>query len=150
MIGFFIQDRIGYKGNKFKLIKIRTYNREEQITRFGHICRNTKLDELPQLFNVFIGDMSFVGPRPDLEGFADQLKGDDRIILDVKPGLTGPATIKYMRESRIISASKMTIPSIEQQLWQDKVHINKEYVENRNFLLDLKYIFKTFVLLFKN
>jgi len=108
--GVFSQMRVGQHGQLFRIYKIRTLREgvhklghlEKSATTLGKFLRRTKLDELPQLYNVLIGDMSFVGPRPDLKGFADELVGDDRIILKVKPGITGPATLKYKDEERVL------------------------------------------------
>ena len=112
--GLFTQQRVGQYGNIFKMYKIRTMksHRDEnfittvndsRITMIGKFLRRSKLDELPQLYNVFIGNMSFVGPRPDVVGYADKLKGEDRIILSVKPGITGPATLKYRNEESLLA-----------------------------------------------
>ena len=104
--GWFQQVRVGQHGNLFNIHKIRTLKVEphylglldQSASSYGRFLRRSKLDELPQLFNVLFGHMSFVGPRPDVPGFADALIGDDRIILNVKPGVTGPATLKYKNE----------------------------------------------------
>lgn len=109
--GLFSQYRVGQYGNLFKMYKIRTLKNEphylghleKSATTFGRFLRSTKLDELPQIFNVLFGQMSFVGPRPDVEGFADVLEGEDRIVLKVKPGITGPATLKYKNEEVLLS-----------------------------------------------
>ena len=109
-IGVFSQKRVGYKGRLFKIYKIRTMKsssnkstitlyEDERVTKFGTFLRKSKLDELPQLLNIVNGDMSFVGPRPDVQGYADKLEGEDRIVLDVKPGITGPAQLYFKNES---------------------------------------------------
>lgn len=149
MFGFFIQNRIGINGKFFYIIKFRTHNKINQVTKFGSFLITTKLNELPQLFNVIIGNMSFVGPRPDVKGFADRLEGDDIVILSVKPGITGPSSLKYINEKEIILNTKLSEEEIVKQIWEDKVLINKRYVKNRNIFLDMKYIFKTFLVLFK-
>ena len=109
--GLFVQERIGYLGKPFSLYKIRTLKGEnhedvvsikQQQTGFGSFLRKTKLDELPQLINILKGEMSLVGPRPDIPGYADLLRGEDRIVLNVKPGLTGPATLKYKNEDELL------------------------------------------------
>ena len=111
--GLYKQKRIGFKGKPFVMYKIRsmrisedmtqiTLKNDHRITLFGHFLRQHKLDELPQLFNVFKGDMSLVGPRPDVAGYADALTGKDRVILDVRPGITGPATLKYKNEEALL------------------------------------------------
>jgi lipopolysaccharide/colanic/teichoic acid biosynthesis glycosyltransferase len=149
--GVFSQLRVGQHGRLFKIYKLRTLKAEvhelgqlnRSATRIGKVLRNSKLDELPQLFNVLIGDMSFVGPRPDVQGFADQLTGDDRIILKVKPGITGPATLKYKDEEDILSLQLDPETYNRTIIWVDKVEINKKYVQNWSFYLDLTFIIKS-------
>jgi len=149
--GIFSQLRVGQYGKLFKIYKIRTLREglhqlghlEKSATPLGKFLRRTKLDELPQLYNVLIGDMSFVGPRPDLQGFADELIGDDRIILKVKPGITGPATLKYKNEERVLERQKDPEDYNRTIIWVDKVKINKNYVENYSFYLDLTFILKS-------
>jgi lipopolysaccharide/colanic/teichoic acid biosynthesis glycosyltransferase len=151
--GVFSQYRIGQYGNRFKIYKIRTLNDgEHQLGKMnksasliGRCLRRSKLNELPQLYNVLIGDMSFVGPRPDLPGFADQLKGEDRIILEVKPGITGPATLKYRNEENILERQKNPTHYNKSIIWVDKVKINKKYVQNYSFYLDLLLILKSII-----
>ena len=109
----------------------------------GKLLRETGLDELPQLINIIKGDMSFVGPRPDLQGFANELIGEDRIILELKPGLTGPATLKYQNEEVILANQEDPEEYNQRVIWPDKVKINKAYLRNWSFCLDLKIIFKT-------
>ena len=149
--GVFSQWRVGQNAKLFKIYKIRTLREEEHklghleksATPLGKYFRRTKLDELPQLFNVLIGDMSFVGPRPDVQGFADQLKGEDRIILKVKPGITCEATLKYKNEERVLERQKDPEHYNRTIIWADKVKINKNYVENYSFSLDLTLILKS-------
>ncbi|WP_299123568.1 sugar transferase [uncultured Winogradskyella sp.] len=149
--GVFSQLRVGQHGKLFKIYKIRTLREgvhqlghlEKSATSLGKYLRRTKLNELPQLYNVLIGDMSFVGPRPDLQGFADELVGDDRIILIVKPGITGPATIKYRNEERVLERQKDPEHYNRTIIWVDKVKINKKYVQNYSFYLDLTLILKS-------
>ncbi|WP_298894566.1 sugar transferase [uncultured Psychroserpens sp.] len=149
--GIFSQWRVGQHGRLFKIYKLRTLKQEKHelghldksATRLGKILRHTKLDELPQLFNVLKGDMSFVGPRPDIQGFADELTGDDRIILKVKPGITGPATLKYKDEEDILSQQLDPETYNRTIIWVDKVEINKKYVQNWSFYLDLTFIIKS-------
>ncbi|RZV62426.1 MAG: sugar transferase [Flavobacteriaceae bacterium] len=146
--GIFSQNRIGKNGKPFKIFKIRTLKNEPHIlghldksaTQLGKWIRRYKFDELPQLFNVLKGDMSFVGPRPDIKGFADELEGDDRIILRIRPGVTGPATIKYKNEEEILALQDDPEKYNRTIIWKDKVEINKKYIENWSFYLDLKYI----------
>ena len=149
--GMFSQYRVGQHGKLFKIYKIRTLKEEEHklghleksATALGKYLRRTRLDELPQLFNVLVGDMSFVGPRPDIQGFADELQGEDRIILKVKPGITGEATLKYKNEERVLERQKDPDHYNRTIIWVDKVKINKNYVMNYSFYLDLKLIFKS-------
>ncbi|WP_296384763.1 sugar transferase [Winogradskyella sp.] len=149
--GVFSQLRVGQHGNLFKIYKIRTLkdgihklgHQEKSATPIGKYLRRTKLNELPQLYNVLIGDMSFVGPRPDLQGFADELKGEDRIILKVKPGITGAATLKYKNEEDVLERQKDPEHYNRTIIWVDKVKINKKYVENYSFSLDLTLILKS-------
>jgi lipopolysaccharide/colanic/teichoic acid biosynthesis glycosyltransferase len=151
--GLFSQFRVGQHARLFKIYKIRTLKRgvhqlgflEHSATKLGLLLRRIKLDELPQLFNVLKGDMSFVGPRPDIVGFADILQGEDRIILHVKPGITGPATLKYKDEEVILSQQHDPETYNRTIIWVDKVEINKNYVQNWSFYLDLKYILKSII-----
>ena len=149
--GLFIQERIGQHGQLFTIYKIRTLKQEphdlghleKSASNIGKFLRQSKLDELPQLFNVLAGQMSFVGPRPDVVGFADELKGEDRIILEVKPGITGPATIKYKNEDAILSMQNDPEAYNRTIIWPDKVKINKNYVAHWRFYLDLNYILQS-------
>ncbi len=151
--GIFIQDRVGQHARVFKIFKIRTLkigkhslgHLDKHATVFGKFLRKYKLDELPQLFNVLFGDMSFVGPRPDVVGFADELEGEDRIILKIKPGVTGPATIKYKDEEALLALQDDPEKYNRTIIWKDKVEINKKYVQNWSFYLDLKCILKSIV-----
>lgn len=151
--GIFSQTRVGQHAKLFKIYKLRTLRNEvhqlghleKSATTLGKFLRRTKLDELPQLINVLKGDMSFVGPRPDLQGFADILEGDDRIILKVKPGITGPATLKYKDEETILAQQDDPEDYNRTIIWVDKVKINKKYVQNYSFYLDLVHIFKSII-----
>ena len=120
-----------------------TVKNDPRITPLGAFLRQTKLDELPQLYNVLRGDMSLVGPRPDVSGFADKLVGADRIILSVKPGITGPASLKYRDEEIVLSKQKSPEEYNKLIIWPDKVRINKEYISKWTFIGDIKYLFKT-------
>ena len=106
--------------------------------------RKHKLDELPQLLNVFKGDMSLVGPRPDVAGYADALIGKDRVILDVRPGITGPATLKYKNEEALLMEQEDPQTYNDLVIWKDKVEINKNYLENWSLIGDIRIIIKTF------
>jgi len=152
--GLFTQVRIGQHGRPFRILKIRTLREEPHrfgqldasASVFGRFLRTHRLDELPQLFNVILGTMSFVGPRPDVPGFADCLSGADRIILKVKPGVTGPATLAYQHEAQLLLRAGDAENYNRSVIWPDKVKINKTYVKTWRFSLDLKFIFQ---LLFK-
>ena len=151
---FFTQTRVGKNGKHFKMIKFRTMTvnhggcsisvgGEARITPLGAKLRKYKLDELPELWNVLKGDMSFVGPRPDVPGYADQLNGEDREILKLKPGITGPASMKYADEETILANQDDPVRYNNEVIWPDKVRINREYLKRQNFWLDLKIIFFT-------
>lgn len=152
---FFIQERVGKDGVLFNIIKFRTmfvdqdYNSsisiegDNRITKAGSFLRKYKLDELPQLMNVLIGDMSFVGPRPDVPGYADKLIGDDRDILKLRPGITGPASLYYSNEEYILSQQKDPVAYNDSVIYPDKVKINIDYYQNNSIWLDIKIIFAT-------
>jgi lipopolysaccharide/colanic/teichoic acid biosynthesis glycosyltransferase len=153
--GMFVHERIGRYGEIIKVYKIKTMHvsrgarspiaSENQlaITKSGLFLRRWKLDELPQLFNVLIGSMSIVGPRPDVPGYADRLNESEKIILLLRPGLTGPASIKYRNEEEILSGVDDALLYNDTVIWPDKVKINKEYLVNYSFMRDVKYIFET-------
>lgn len=153
--GFFVQKRVGRFGKLFSVIKIKTmYPRkladssvttlnDARITRSGYLFRRTKIDELPQLLNVLLGQMSFVGPRPDVPGFADLLQGEDRIILSIRPGITGPATLKYRNEESLLASQPDPESYNRDVIFPDKVRINRAYIRDYSFMKDLGYIWKT-------
>ncbi|WP_456389514.1 sugar transferase [Hydrogenimonas sp.] len=153
--GFFLQERVGRGGKRFKVLKLKTMKpmdkidttvttaHDARITRSGRFLRKSKIDELPQLWNVLTGDMSLVGPRPDVPGFADRLEGEDRIVLSVRPGITGPATIKYKNEEDILAQQKDPERYNREVIWPDKVRINKAYIRNWRFFEDMKIILQT-------
>ena len=116
---------------------------ESRITPLGSVLRKYKLDELPELWNVLIGDMSFVGPRPDVPGSADKLQGEDRLILQLRPGITGPASLKYANEEDILALVDDPIRYNDEVIFPDKVKINLDYYYNHTFLGDIKLIFQT-------
>lgn len=154
---FYIAPRVGQYGRLFNLYKFRTMfvgaekekegsvtvDGDRRITPIGRILRKTKIDELPSLINVLKGEMSFVGPRPDVEGYADKLVGKDRRVLDLKPGITGPATLKYANEEEILSRVKNPIAYNNEVIFPDKVKINLSYLENLKPFTDLKLIIST-------
>jgi lipopolysaccharide/colanic/teichoic acid biosynthesis glycosyltransferase len=152
--GFFLQKRVGENGKLFTIIKIKTMYpnkkgstittaNDSRITKSGKFFRKYKIDELPQLINVLKGDMSFVGPRPDVPGYADKLEGEDRIILSIKPGITGPASLKYKNEEEILANVENPNEYNDKVIWPDKVKINKEYIKNWSLKKDIEYIIKT-------
>ena len=150
----FKQKRVGRHGNLFTIYKFRTMRivhdgspvsvaGQSRITSLGSFLRKYKLDELPELWNVLKGDMSFVGPRPDVPGYADKLEGEDRKILELKPGITGPASLKYADEEEILANVENPVEYNDKVIFPDKVKINLDYYDNHNLCLDIKYIFKT-------
>lgn len=150
----FKQQRVGKDAKLFTMYKFRSMTighggssvsvaGESRITPLGAILRKYKLDELPELWNVFIGDMSFVGPRPDVPGYADKLKGEDRLILKLRPGITGPASLKYRNEEEILSRVDDPIRYNDEVIYPDKVRINLEYYRHHSFRGDLRYILET-------
>jgi lipopolysaccharide/colanic/teichoic acid biosynthesis glycosyltransferase len=150
----FKQIRIGKHGKPFTIIKFRTMTIDHQgntisvrgesrITPIGIKLRKYKLDELPELWNVLIGDMSIVGPRPDISEYTDKLVGKEKQILELRPGLTGPATLKYRNEEELLSTVSDPQNYNDEVIWPDKVRINLEYYHNRSFFKDLQIIFMT-------
>lgn len=178
---FFCQKRVGKDGQLFNCHKFRTMTvkhsgstvsvaGDSRITPFGAKLRHYKIDELPGLWDVLIGNMSFVGPRPDVPGYADKLQGDDRKVLKLRPGITGPATLKYRLEDEMIAGfvadikvgrkvelgnatlpenvNKMTDQDLavwynDYVIYPDKVRLNKYYYENYSFIKDIEMIFAT-------
>ena len=178
---FFVQKRVGKGGKLFNCHKFRTMTvnhngstvsvaGDSRITPFGATLRHYKLDELPGLWDVLIGNMSFVGPRPDVPGYADQLQGDDRKVLKLRPGITGPATLKYrvedemmagfvadIKAGRKVELGNAVLPDNVNQMsdqelavwyndnviYPDKVRLNKYYYEHYSFLKDIEMIFAT-------
>ena len=153
--GFFLQERVGQNGKIFKVIKLRTMYategttvttaKDHRITPLGAKLRRWKLDELPQLWNVLKGEMSLVGPRPDVPGFLDRLQGEERAILRLRPGITGPATLKYRDEEEILAR----VPDPEAYnatvIWPDKVRINLAYLRDWSLAGDVRLIFRTLI-----
>ena len=142
--GFFVQERIGQFGQKFYIYKLKSVqNHTNIISKFGRFIRKNKIDELPQLINILIGNMSFVGPRPDVAGYYDKLQGSNRQLLNLKPGLTSLASIKYSNEEEILAQQPNPQQYNDEIIFVDKVKMNLEYLANQSFILDLKIIFKT-------
>lgn len=150
----FRQKRVGLKGREFTMYKFRSMTQnshgtsitvagDSRITPLGAFLRKYKLDELPELWNVLIGDMSLVGPRPDVPGYADKLMGESRKILLLRPGITGPSTLKYANEEQLLSSVSDPEKYNEEVIFPDKVRINLDYLENHSFLVDLKILLKT-------
>lgn len=173
---FFKQERVGRYGKLFTMIKFRTMEvvhngspvsvaGEKRITPFGERLRRYKIDELPELLNVLIGDMSFVGPRPDVPGYADRLEGNDKRILELRPGVTGPASLKYRHEEEMIAEKikEMKKQGLKEQtglsadasdkeiaewyndhyLYPDKVRMNLYYLDHYSFFKDVQMILCT-------
>ncbi len=142
--GFFKQERIGQYGKSFLIYKLRTLHpKTNKTSSWGRMLRKTKLDELPQLLNILKGQMTFVGPRPDVPGYADELAGADRIILTLKPGITGLASLKYRNEAHILAQQTNPDQYNDEVIWPDKVSINKWYTQNHTFIMDIKILFYT-------
>lgn len=165
---FFVQNRVGKDGKLFKCHKFRTMTvkhngstvsvaGDSRITPLGAKLRHYKLDELPGLWDVLVGNMSFVGPRPDVPGYADKLVGDDRDVLKLRPGITGPATLKYRLEDEMISEyvvqkqkegdtrpmQEIAVEYNDNVIYPDKVRINCYYYRHYSFIKDIQMIFCT-------
>lgn len=152
----FRQTRIGRHGKPFTIYKFRTMTvghggssvsvaGENRITPLGAVLRKYKIDELPELWNVLIGDMSFVGPRPDVPGYADRLQGDDREMLELRPGITGPASLKYRNEEELLAAVDNPQKYNDTVIYPDKVRINRYYLHNYSFVKDIEMIVCTVI-----
>lgn len=150
----FTQQRVGRDGKLFTMYKFRSMTvghggssvsvaGESRITPLGAKLRKYKLDELPELWNVLIGDMSFVGPRPDVPGYADKLQGEDRLILNLRPGITGPASLKYRNEEEILAQVEDPQKYNDEVIYPDKVKINLEYYYHHSLIGDIKLIIQT-------
>jgi lipopolysaccharide/colanic/teichoic acid biosynthesis glycosyltransferase len=151
---FFQQVRVGKDAVLFRMIKFRTMTvghggstisvkGESRITPLGAMLRKYKLDELPELWNILKGDMSFVGPRPDVPGYADKLEGENRLLLSIRPGLTGAASLKFSNEEELLALQDDPIKYNDEVLYPEKVRINNNYVRHMSFYLDLKIIIFT-------
>lgn len=155
--GLFFQTRIGKSGIPFKVVKIKTMKNvnginttvtsstDSRISKSGLFFRKTKIDELPQLWNVVKGDMSLVGPRPDVPGFADELIGDDKLILTIRPGITGPASIYYKNEEELLALQADPEHYNKFVIYPHKVLINKQYITDWTLIGDIKIIIKTII-----
>lgn len=144
--GLYVQDRIGQYGKTFRIYKIKSFSDTTQkVTSFGRFLRASKLDELPQLVNIILDQMSFVGPRPDIPGYADVLPEKDRLLLNLKPGLTGLASLKYREEEHLLSTQPNPLQYNDTIIWPDKVRLNTWYAQHRTFGMDLTILFYTAV-----
>jgi lipopolysaccharide/colanic/teichoic acid biosynthesis glycosyltransferase len=151
----FIQKRVGRGGRLFSCVKFRTMSpgsasggsvttaTDRRVTPLGRLLRRYKLDELPQLFNVFVGTMSFVGPRPDVPGYADRLSGEDRIILMLRPGITGPATLYFRNEETLLASVDNPQRYNDEVIWPQKVVMNREYAMHWSLMRDIGLIVQT-------
>jgi lipopolysaccharide/colanic/teichoic acid biosynthesis glycosyltransferase len=150
-----VQKRIGKNGKVFQMIKFRSMDviqssdstisikGDVRITKTGAFLRKYKLDELPELFSVLRGDMSIVGPRPDVSGYADKLEGENMLILELRPGITGPASLKYANEEGILALQEDPVKYNDEVIYPDKVKLNLDYYYNNNLWIDIKIIFAT-------
>lgn len=159
---FYCQNRVG-KGNKdFKLFKFRSMRvgsdkkglitvggRDPRVTRIGYYIRKFKLDEFPQLINVFIGDMSLVGPRPEVRKYVDLYSPEQMRVLDVRPGITDLASIRYRNENELLESAEDPDKYYVEVIMQDKLRINLEYIKTHTFLGDIKLIFKTLAAIYE-
>ena len=144
--GFFKQERIGQYGKPFLIYKLRTLHAQSAtISCWGKLLRASKLDESPQILNILKGEMTLVGPRPDVTGYADQLVGADQIIFFLIPGITGLASLKYRNEEQLLSQQPNPQHFNDEVIWPDKVRINKWYAQNRTLIMDVQIIFYTLV-----
>ncbi len=142
--GFFLQKRVGQYGKLFTIYKLQTIHpKTQKISAIGQFLRKYKVDELPQFINVLMGNMSVVGPRPDIVGYYDKLEGEQRKVLNLKPGITSLASIKYANEEYLLSEQKEPLKYNDEVVFPDKVKMNLDYYYNRNFWIDLKIVIKT-------
>lgn len=158
---FFMQERVGRGGKLFNIVKFRTMRlnadrvgpaitigADPRITRVGSWLRKTKLDELPQLWNVLVGQMSFVGPRPEVPQYVRYYNSEQRKVLNLVPGITDPASIKYRNESEILAQSQDPIRTYVEQIMPDKIKINLQYARTATIWTDLKLIVVTVLVAF--
>lgn len=142
--GLFLQTRIGQQGKAFTMYKYKTlFANGKKTSKWGAFLRKTKIDELPQLLNILIGEMSFVGPRPDLPGYYDLLEGENREILKLKPGITSEAALKYINEEQLLASKEHPKQYNDEVIYPDKIKMNLYYYHTRSFLVDLKILLKT-------
>lgn len=154
---FYRQIRVGRYGTDFRIFKFRSMRigsdkgslitvggHDARITRSGYFIRKTKIDELPQLINVFIGDMSLVGPRPEVRHYVDYWTKEQLHVLDVRPGITDPASIRYRNENELLEQAKDPEKYYIEVIMQDKLKLYLQYVAEQSFWYDIKLIFQTF------
>ncbi len=159
---FYHQARVGWHNKDFRIFKFRSMRvgadkgslvtiggRDPRVTRSGYWIRKFKLDELPQLINVFIGDMSLVGPRPEVRHYVDYWTEEQMHVLDVRPGITDPASIKFRNENELMEKVDDPEKYYIEVIMQEKIKLYLEYVEKHSFLYDLRLIFKTFWVIVK-
>jgi lipopolysaccharide/colanic/teichoic acid biosynthesis glycosyltransferase len=157
---FFSQVRVGRNFRQFRLWKVRsmthgnsgaeiTAGQESRITRIGIFLRGSKVDELPQLWNVFCGDMSFVGPRPEVSTFVEQFRVDYEEILSVRPGITDPASIRYRHEAELLGTAPEPLKYYANVILPEKIKISKQYVRSQSFSKDVFLIFQTIAAVFR-
>ena len=159
---FYVQERVGKNGHLFKLIKFRTMRidadkstaitvgeRDGRITRVGFILRKYKLDELAQLFNVLKGEMSLVGPRPELKRFVDLYQGEEKKVIGIKPGITDYASIQFSNENELLSDKADPVSYYVKEIMPVKLALNLKYIREQSFLLDIKIIFQTLFLIIR-
>ncbi len=153
---FFRQERIGKNFKEFKIYKFRsmevdalkkgpqiTVGGDKRVTRMGKFLRKYKLDELPQLINVLKGEMSFVGPRPEVRKYVELFKQDYQKLLKIRPGITDPASIKYSEEESVLSLSNNWEEDYINRILPEKIQLSSQYINHHNILIDLDLIFKT-------
>ena len=158
---FYRQVRVGQHNRDFRIFKFRSMftdadrrglitigERDPRVTRVGYYIRKYKLDELPQLLNVLIGDMSFVGPRPEVRKYVNLYSPEQLHVLDIRPGITDAASIKYHNENSLLAAQNNPDQYYLQVVMPDKLNINLDYVHNHNIIGDIQLIWNTFMLLF--
>ena len=154
---FYRQVRVGYKNKDFRIFKFRSIRvgadkgslvtiggHDPRVTRSGYFIRKFKFDELPQLINVFLGDMSLVGPRPEVRHYVDYWTPEQMHVLDVRPGITDPASIKFRNENELMEKAEDPEKYYIEVIMQEKIKLYLEYVEKHSFLYDIELIFKTF------
>ena len=159
---FYRQVRVGYKNKDFRIFKFRSMRvgadkgslvtiggHDPRVTRSGYFIRKFKFDELPQLINVFLGDMSLVGPRPEVRHYVDYWTPEQMHVLDVRPGITDPASIKFRNENELMEKADDPEKYYIEVIMQEKIRLYLEYVEKHSFLYDLGLIFKTFWVIVK-